>query len=160
MAYVSFDWLVTYTIEDESHRSATISFWFDEGLTAAALVAKAETLAAALEPLTNGRLRSFTIGKSYRSDAPALIGREAEVGRKLSLTFTDAVEKYMASVEVPSPIFEVEQVGTTIADPANAVYVAFVEAVAASGALTHSGTPITKVMPGGRITHRKRKGEK
>lgn len=154
--------------------SVSFSFWDNNGNTAGTSVAYPGTrtytevsddalaLAALLQAVSDARLRSIYIMRQLRNDDTSPIAATSEVERKLSITMGSTAYPNSTRMEVPSPIFAMEQPRTDAPDPTNAAWVALQAGLVGTaldpgGALTdYRGEPLTEVSRAA-FVHRNRK---
>jgi hypothetical protein len=163
MAFVQAPtWNVTFSFIDNNLNYATMSFNLPGTLDAAGAQAAATGLSAALVPISNAKLDKWVLSRSTYSDAPAPAA-ESEVERKLMLTFEDATGRFKSSIQVPSPVFTIEQYGTDAVNPANALVAAVVAAVTNGGvgggnaAIAFSGADLVRLFGKPTVRHVGRK---
>lgn len=164
MAFVppSF-WAVTFTFKDNNDNIATTGVFLPPALPFADVSTFASgTLGPALQACSDARLTD--IGISYRlyNDDETVPPGTSEVERKLKLTFDAGTFKKCYTMEVPSPLFTLEQRGTDLADPTSTVLTTLVNAMlngpggAGNGPQVYFGQNLTALSKA-IIAHRNRK---
>lgn len=164
MAFVQAPvWQVTFTFQDNNFNQSTTSLLYRTTLAYADVLAEAALVATAAQALSDARLVSYTVQRKFFNDDTTAIPATAEVERKLSIGFSDATGFQKSRVEVPSPVFSIEQAGTDVVDPANPLVAALVTAITLgnlgidNGAVATGGGDLTKLTATPKVIHRGRK---
>lgn len=163
MAFVSPDaWNVTFTFQDNNENSAPAEVKYPATGLFADVQGDADTYAAAFQAVSDAALVSYNISRTYVNDAPPVPPASSEVERKLYIPLGTATRRRAASVQVPSPIFALDQNGTDIALPTNAALIALIDLLTngrlgpGNGIVTVYGDDITRA-GAAVIRHRTRK---
>lgn len=107
-------WDVTFTFRDNNGNSATTGVYYPGALTDAEVATAAGLLYAALATVTNANLEGYVISRQYVENAIGTAPPESEVERKLYLALGTADDRAAASMQIPSPTFQLEQDGTDV----------------------------------------------
>jgi hypothetical protein len=155
-------WDAYYSFRDNNGNIASVTASFSASLSYAQAVTAAGDLAVDLEAISDARLERFTVSTDLINDNVAAPAASSEVERKLALTLGTATFPAASSMQVPSPIFAIEQPRTDAVDPANAAYVALASQLTNgglggnNGVTTYRGEDLTRITRAV-VTHRSRK---
>lgn len=155
-------WSATYLFRDNNDNRATVSVSFPGLLAYAAVVTAAGELANVMRDVSDAILTGYHISRFFYEDQPQSAATTSEVERKLVMNMGTARRRNASSIEIPSPIFALEQAGSDDVDLANAAYQALVVQLTrgligpGNGLVTSSGEDITRV-DRGYVSHRYRR---
>lgn len=155
-------WDVSFLFRDNNGNTAGTGIYLPFTVAYADAQAYATSVANGLAAVSDARVTSFHVSAVYTNDVTTEPPATSEVERKLALSFDAGVYKNAYRMEVPSPIFGLEQPRTDVADPANAGLVALLDLLLngplgpGNGPRTYFGTDIT-ALARAVITHRSRK---
>lgn len=159
MAFVPQVWSAYFSFRDNNDRTSGTGVDYPGDLTEAEVTAAATALATDLQAISNASLEVMIITRRLINDTPPVPAPESEVERKLRFELGTALRRNVSSMEVPSPVFSIEQVGTDAVDPANPLVAALISELTAglllpgNGPITYYGEDITRA-EAPRIKHR------
>lgn len=139
---------VSLTLRDNNANQAQFGFYTPNALTLAQIVARAQAVRDALEPLTNASIVGASISVPLVEDDPNIATPESEVERKLVLIGRTSSARQKPRFFVPSPVFSIEQVNTDEVSLQNPLVAALVSALASgilgpgNGAVAVSGLDV------------------
>lgn len=103
-------WEVTFSFLDNNGKRATTSLDYSFNLPFADVQTAALGMAAAMDGVSDAKLVGYTISANFLNDDTTAIPASSEVERKLSITLGDAAGvRKLATIQVPSPVFALEQ---------------------------------------------------
>jgi hypothetical protein len=145
MAFVAADtWQCGLTITDNNGNKGSFAFNMPGALTAVAVQNALTTLATSVQLIIDGAITSVNFSKVVFNDAPPATLASSEVERKLRIPLgTVKFEPGVTSVEIPSPLFTLEQPGTDVVVPAVGSPLADVVLFLTSGLVTPGNGPVT-----------------
>lgn len=145
MAFIAADtWSCGLTVTDNNGNKAAFGFNLPGDLTAAEVESSLTTFAASAQLIIDGAITSVIYNKMLTNDAPPTPAASSEVERKLRIPLgTPKFEPGVTSVEIPSPLFTLEQPGTDVVVPAVGSALADVVLFLTSGLLTPGNGPVT-----------------
>lgn len=153
---------VSFSFEDNNGNRSQAGLYLPNTLSLAEVQGAVTLLRGPLLALTNATLVGANSTIAFLEDAPVAAPPESEVERKLVLVFRTTNRRQRARIEVPSPIFGLEQPGTDQVALDNPLVVAFATAVisgafgAENGARTISGGDLVS-LESAYIAHRNRR---
>lgn len=159
MAFVPNVWTAWFSFRDNNDRISGTGVDYAGDLTELEVTTAATALAADLQAVSNASLEAMVLTRRLVNDAPPVPAPESEVERKLRFELGTALRRNVSSVEVPSPVFTIEQVGTDAVDPANPLVAALISELTSglllpgNGPITYYGADITRA-DSPRIKHR------
>lgn len=103
---------VSFSFADNNGNKSQTGLYLPAGITRDALETGVNALRDVLLPVTNATLLGASAGLVFTEDAPVVAPPESEVERKLVLIFRTSNTRQRVRVEVPSPVFGLEQPGT------------------------------------------------
>jgi hypothetical protein len=162
MAFITQVWSAFFSFRDNNNNTAGCGVDYPGDLTEAEVTLAATSLATDLQAASNAALEVMVLTRRLINDAPPVPTPESEVERKLRFNLGTALRRNVSSIEVPSPVFTIEQAGTDAVDPANALVAALISELTAgillpgNGPITYYGEDITRA-EAPVIVHRTRK---
>lgn len=155
-------WSISFTFKDNNDNFASTGIDLPASLPFADASSFASGLGAAMASLSDAYLTRIYITLQLNNDATENIPASAEVERKLALTFDAGSFKSAFRMEIPSPVFALEQPRTDAADPDNLALTGFIDYMlngnlgAGNGPRTYYGSDLTALAKAV-IVHRSRK---
>ena len=152
----------SFTFQDNNGNVSQTGLYLPNSLSIAEVQSGVTLLRGPLLALTNATLLGANTTVAFLEDAPVAAPPESEVERKLVMVFRTTNRRQRARIEVPSPIFGLEQPGTDQVALDNPLVAAFATAVisgafgAENGARTISGGDIVS-LERAYIAHRTRR---
>lgn len=163
MAFVpSTYWTIGFQFSDNNGNVADTAVHAPASMAYADVVALAANLATDLQSVSDARLTGFLVYSRSVNDDVSPIAASSEVERKLHITMGTATDPAATRMQVPSPVFALEQPRTDVVDP---TYPGFVQLTASltagniganNGPVTYYGADLTRITKA-IITHRARK---
>lgn len=127
-------WSASFSFKDNNGNLAVTHLDYPGDLTYAEVVTAVQSMAAAMQAVSDARLISYGIHTSLLNDDVSAIASSSEVERKLSITLGNpAGTQKLATIQVPSPIFTLEQPRTDAIDETNGAWVTLRNALTAGG---------------------------
>lgn len=120
---------LSFTFIDNNSSRATTSLYLPVGTTIDGINDAVALFRDPLVALTNARLVGASATITYTEDAPVPATPESEVERKLVLIFNTTSRRQKVRVEVPSPVFDIETLGTNAVNVAEPRVLALVQAI-------------------------------
>lgn len=159
---ISPTWYVSVLFTDNNNKSASTGFALPGALTYEDASARAITIVQDMDDVSDARIDSWQISRSFREDTPVAAPDTSEVQRKLRMSFDAGQFRNAAEIEVPSHIFALEQAGNDFPNPANAAYADLVTNLTqgslgpGNGIVTWTGLDVTR-LNNAELVHRDRK---
>lgn len=145
------NWTVTFSFVDNNGKRGSTSLDYPNNLLLAEVVVSAREIADAMQAVSDASLTYIFFSFTLAQDAPVDAATSSEVERKLFLPLGTALNPSLGSVQVPSPVFALEQPGTDIVAPTAPGMAALIDAILSgaagtgNGPVTASGLDITRV---------------
>lgn len=152
MAFVdTLTWSVNFSFEDNNKKISGTSVRYPVNLSYAQVVAAATALGQDLQDASDASLFAITITKALINDTPVIPGASSEVERKLRIPLGTARRENASSLELPSPVFALEQENTDVVSTSNPLMVPIVTQLTAglagpgNGIVTIEAQDITRI---------------
>lgn len=158
-------WEVSYTFRDNNDKTSAVNVYFPEALDYAGVLAAANSLAVDMQDVSNASIIGWRISRSVVENAAPAAPPESEVERKLRIPLGTVEFENASSMEVPSPVFSLEQPGTDVVASGNLLLVQLVNSLTngglggGNGITTILGEDITRAGVA-TIVHRTRKARR
>jgi hypothetical protein len=163
MAFVPYpNFHLGYSFRDNNGQVSSTGLMLPGSLAFADANTFAAAVAIQLQALSDAYLTGYFIQYGGTNDAADPLTDSSEVERKLSLTFDAGTYKNAYKMEIPSPIFAIEQPRTDVADVTNTALATFIASMlngpggAGNGPRTYYGQDLT-ALARAVVMHRARK---
>lgn len=156
-------WGVQYSFRDNNGKRSALNLNFPSALTLTELLAIIVTGAGHLRSVSDAAIVGVNLSAVYKETDTGLLAAPttSEVERKLRFNLGTTQRTRAATIEIPSPLFSLEQSGTDIVNQADAGVVALKDwlisglALPGNGPVSVNGDDLVTISPG-EVAHRTR----
>lgn len=120
-------WQVNFTFQDNNDKTATVGVAFPGATIFADLLNDVAALATDLAAISDAALVSYTMTRIFNEDTDPTPPASSEVERKLLIPLNAGAYRNASSMEVPSPVFTIEQDGTDVPLASSAALLALID---------------------------------